>query len=610
MKYSLATTSLLSLVLIACPTSDLSTVAGSGPGQTDEDVRPVPDRAADVDAGHDVAADATSSADIVEVGGDLADAGGLLDLAQEDPREDATDASQPPDAPAPDVPNDSTVADEETGDGNLPPSPVITLPPDPIVIGDAVEFSGADSSDEDGSIVSYDWRFRLLGSPEVTSNSGMRVTESFDVWGTHEAILVVSDDDSAVVETTETFDVLSPPTAAIDLPDGAVAAGEELSISGASSTDVDGEVVLFEWELGDESSDTGEVITHTYDTVGLYDVTLVITDDDGLTDTSTAVLNVGNVNTPPVAQAGPDRTAEPGEALSFDASESTDNGEIIAVRWDFGDDESAFTATTTHAWADAGTYTVTLTVEDDGGLLDEDTADVVVNTPPVAAFDVLTTELVAGEPISFSGTSSYDPDGDVLAGYDWDFGDAGTASGASTSHTYGAEGSYTVMLTVRDPAGATGLTEKVITVAPAGSGTIDGLWRIRSNDADDLLYAECLGWTMTVGPATCEVEQIGSAVTMRCGDAVYTGTRTGDDFDVSMRRLLISDPSLLDPFDPNFDLFWLCGDIYAEDRMTGTFVTHDHFEAVSELSMRFDYEGLIICIPCYFEDLPKTGRKL
>ena len=55
--------------------------------------------------------------------------------------------------------------------------------------------------------------------------------------------------------------------------------------------------------------------------------------------------------------------------------------------------------------------------------------------------------------VSFDGTASYDPDGDPLT-YAWDLGDGSTATGAQPTHTYAADGTYTVTLTVTDARGA------------------------------------------------------------------------------------------------------------------------------------------------------------
>lgn len=52
-------------------------------------------------------------------------------------------------------------------------------------------------------------------------------------------------------------------------------------------------------------------------------------------------------------------------------------------------------------------------------------------------------------PVVFDGSGSSDPDGDTLT-YSWDFGDGSSGNGVSPSHTYVADGSYTMTLTVSD----------------------------------------------------------------------------------------------------------------------------------------------------------------
>jgi PKD repeat protein len=54
-----------------------------------------------------------------------------------------------------------------------------------------------------------------------------------------------------------------------------------------------------------------------------------------------------------------------------------------------------------------------------------------------------------GSPVTFDGTSSYDPDGDSLI-YEWTFGDNNFGSGPTPSHTYADNGTYNVCLTVTD----------------------------------------------------------------------------------------------------------------------------------------------------------------
>jgi PKD repeat protein len=73
-----------------------------------------------------------------------------------------------------------------------------------------------------------------------------------------------------------------------------------------------------------------------------------------------------------------------------------------------------------------------------------------------------------GAPVSFDGSLSSDPDGDVLV-FAWDFGDGNTSTLANPVHTYADNGEYAVCLTVTDPFGAavTGCTIAYISnVAP------------------------------------------------------------------------------------------------------------------------------------------------
>jgi YVTN family beta-propeller protein len=77
---------------------------------------------------------------------------------------------------------------------------------------------------------------------------------------------------------------------------------------------------------------------------------------------------------------------------------------------------------------------------------------------PIAAFAV--PDITAGIPAAFSGAASSDADG-TIASYSWTFGDGGTASGPSPSHTYSGPGTYNAKLSVVDDQGCGG--EEVFT---------------------------------------------------------------------------------------------------------------------------------------------------
>ncbi|MDX1687248.1 MAG: S8 family serine peptidase [Candidatus Promineifilaceae bacterium] len=94
-------------------------------------------------------------------------------------------------------------------------------------------------------------------------------------------------------------------------------------------------------------------------------------------------------------------------------------------------------------------YTVGLTLSDSKGLSTTTTINLTVdNVPPtVDAGDDVTTDV--GVTVTFTGTASDVGTLDTHT-YEWDFGDGNTATGPVVSHTYSAEGYYTVNLTVID----------------------------------------------------------------------------------------------------------------------------------------------------------------
>jgi hypothetical protein len=93
----------------------------------------------------------------------------------------------------------------------------------------------------------------------------------------------------------------------------------------------------------------------------------------------------------PIARAGSDHTVNVGETISFDASESRDNVGLARFAWDFGDGESAVGLRASHAYAKAGVFNVTLTVEDAVG---NKSMDYVTVTVRESATSFLTSGLV------------------------------------------------------------------------------------------------------------------------------------------------------------------------------------------------------------------------
>jgi len=178
-----------------------------------------------------------------------------------------------------------------------------------------------------------------------------------------------------------------------------VARGEDVLFDGSGSHDPDGVVVGWEWSFGDGVKGVGAQARHVYGEAGTYTVSLAVTDNLGAVSTSTWIIVVEElVNKPLSAAAGSGRTVFVGGRVDLSGEASSDpDGVIKAYRWDLGDGSTAEGVRVSHVYAKAGTYTVRLVVEDDGGATAGDEATIRVVDPPVEPSSRVVSELAAGE---------------------------------------------------------------------------------------------------------------------------------------------------------------------------------------------------------------------
>ena len=173
--------------------------------------------------------------------------------------------------------------------------------------------------------------------------------------------------------------------------------GDSTTLGGGNSSDADGTVVLYEWDLNydgttfdvDATGPTATFSAANLDGPTSRVVALRVTDDEGATHIVTSTVNV--VNVPPVVtNLSGDTSGMSGDVLSFRVDfDDLGIGDTHRVRWDFGDgtvvelDASGTSATVTHAFAAGGNYTVTATVfDDDGGASAAAQLGVSVTEPP------------------------------------------------------------------------------------------------------------------------------------------------------------------------------------------------------------------------------------
>jgi len=344
-------------------------------------------------------------------------------------------------------------------------TPRFSVPAGPRTAGSALSFDPTSSAGT-YRFSSETWNF---GDGTATSFHAGRTltaaTHTYAAPGDYTITLTLVDNHGNLSTGSEKISVGASPTAALTiLPTQLQEGAAPVSFDGSGSSDTGASITSYAWDFGDGATAQGSSASHTYATAGTYLVRLTVTDSLGEVDSATGTVTV--VDEPPVAAlAVGTASPEAGQPVAFDGSSSSDgDGSIVGYAWNFGDGHGESGPTPTHAFAQPGTYTVTLTVTDSDGQHAGATRSVtVLDEPPTAAFGAAPAVPIPGQPVSFDGSGSGDPDG-AIASYAWDFGDGATGTGAAPTHAYQAAGTYTVRLSVVDRVGQTATVSRPVTV--------------------------------------------------------------------------------------------------------------------------------------------------
>ena len=179
--------------------------------------------------------------------------------------------------------------------------------------------------------------------------------------GTYTVTLTVTDQSGRSNSTTSTVRIVLPnqvPTANAGGPySGAI--GTLINFNGSASSDPLGQVLSYSWSFGDGGTATGIAPTHTYSSPGSFTVTLTVTHTSGVSATATTKANIAYPS-PTIKINGP-YSGKPTLAIAFTSMITEPYDNSFSYQWSFGDGSSATVANPTHAYAAAGTYSVSLT---------------------------------------------------------------------------------------------------------------------------------------------------------------------------------------------------------------------------------------------------------
>jgi PKD repeat protein len=360
--------------------------------------------------------------------------------------------------------------------------------------GSAIVFDGSESSDPDGTIVSYEWDFG-----DGTTGTGSNPTHAYADNKEYTVTLTVTDDDGDIDTgtTTATISNVAPTADAGGLYEGY--AGQAVTFAGSATDSGTVDVLTYEWDFDyvgtaftiDASGIGLTNPSHVYDE-GTYTVALRVEDDDGgISSISTATVTITALDEelPVITNATGDIDGTTGDPVTVSAT-ITDNVGVVSATVHYtpidGTETTVSMIDASDVWSvdvpvdsdKVGEITYYITAQDAAPNTARDPAEgtysiTVRDNDAPAANAGLDQSVLVKEEVTFDGSGSSDNIG--IMSYNWDFdasdGIQEDATGVTATHTYTTAGTYTVTLTVSDDAGheASDTLKVAVTEAPTNT---------------------------------------------------------------------------------------------------------------------------------------------
>jgi PKD repeat protein len=273
-----------------------------------------------------------------------------------------------------------------------------------------------------GTITTHAWTFGDGGTSTLASPS-----HAYTTAGTYTVALTETGPGGSNTRTRTNYIVVSDPPPVAEFTGSPTSGAAPLTVSFTNQST--GAITSHAWTFGDGGTSTLASPSHAYTTPGTYTVALTETGPGG-SNTRTRTNYIVVSDPPPVAEftGSPTSGAAP-LTVSF-TNQST--GAITSHAWTFGDGGTSTLASPSHAYTTPGTYTVALTETGPGGSNTRTRTNYIVvsDPPPVAEFTGSPTSGVAPLTVDFTNQST-----GAITSHAWTFGDGGTSTLASPSHT-------------------------------------------------------------------------------------------------------------------------------------------------------------------------------
>lgn len=340
----------------------------------------------------------------------------------------------------------------------------------PSCSGTAVHFTNI-SSTPNGIINVWNWNFGDGNQTSVNAPANPNVTHTYTTAGVYDVVLTIHTSTGCEASYTTTVTINDTPTSAFSFAGNC--AGSLTSFTDNSQSAGGNQIVGWSWNFGDEFSGINNISAlqnpqHTFSSAGTYIVTLTSENSAGCTNTITQTITIN----PKPAVNFIVSAACVETPVTFSADPAVTNiPDVATYLWNFGDGTPTSTlATPEHLFTQPGTYSITLLITNIAGCQNSISHSITVHALPVAQF--ATTGNCTNNLVNFTD-HSYNPDGEEIVGWSWDFGVTTETGDTSVLQNpmfvYSTAGTYNVTLTITSKSGCTDVVVIPVNVIPGPS---------------------------------------------------------------------------------------------------------------------------------------------
>ena len=213
-----------------------------------------------------------------------------------------------------------------------------------------------------------------------------------------------------------------------------------------------GMITQWTWDYGNGIIKTGSSPTYGYSKEGVYDISLLIVDQNGC-KSDTTIKKYITAYEAPQALFIADKTSSCAQPLTVNFSNlSTGLKGTDQFTWNFGDGTTSSAKSPQKTYTDTGKYQVTLNIKSANGCITTLQLKNFINITKVKpGFTVFPSQICQNGSVMIQNTSKPSTLNYVC---NWNFGDSTSGTGSKVSHKYTKSGSYDVKLNVSLPDGS------------------------------------------------------------------------------------------------------------------------------------------------------------